>query len=445
MLRHEGRLLRQVNPIYRAAYDQMMVSGLYEDLTQRGLLVAHREVEPAGIASPDAYKLLEPERIAFVSYPYEWSFSQLRAAALATLAIQQLALKHGMSLKDSSAYNIQFVDTKPVLMDTLSFEPYQEGQPWVAYRQFCQHFLAPLALMSCCDIRLGLLLRDFIDGVPLDLAASLLPWRTCFNFGLLTHLHLHAAAQKRYTGKDVSKQQRGARISQQQLTALIESLRSAVRGLTWKPDQTAWADYYQGDSYTRAGAAHKETVVREFLAETGIRSVLDLGANTGRFSRIASGAGIFTISADFDPGAVEINFRQAVEEKAANLLPLVIDLTNPSPALGWASAEREAFVERCQVDAVMALALIHHLAIANNVPLPDIAALFARLGEWLIVEFVPKSDPKVQTLLATRQDIFPGYTPEGFEAAFRTQYEIVRAEPIAESDRRLYLMRRSVS
>jgi ribosomal protein L11 methylase PrmA len=160
-------------------------------------------------------------------------------------------------------------------------------------------------------------------------------------------------------------------------------------------------------------------------------------------SRLASEAGRFTLSVDADPGAVELNYRQAKQDKTPNLLPLLLDLTNPSPALGWRSAERDSFVERARADAVMALALIHHLAIANNVPLPDIGAFFAQLAGWLIVEFVPKSDPKVQTLLVTREDIFPMYTPEGFEAAFSQYFEIVRAEHIAESDRRLYLMRRS--
>jgi hypothetical protein len=172
---HQGRLLRQVNLIHRAAYDQLPRLRLLPMSWERRLLVPHQEVEGAGIAGPDAYKLLEPQRIPFIAYPYEWSFSQLRDAALATLAIQQRALKRGMSLKDASAYNIQFVDARPILIDTLSFEPYREGQPWVAYRQFCQHFLAPLALMSGRDIRLGLLLRDFIDGIPLDLASRLPP------------------------------------------------------------------------------------------------------------------------------------------------------------------------------------------------------------------------------------------------------------------------------
>src|SRR6185503_16964008 len=185
-----GVLYRQVNRKYEQEYARLMESGLYEKLVKAGLLIPHLEVDEAPAESEVtrafAYKIIQPERAPFISYPYEWSFGQLKDAALATLSIQRRALKVGMSLKDASAYNIQFVRGKPTLIDTLSFEIYKEGQPWVAYRQSCQHFLAPLALMALKDVRLNQLLRVYIDGVPLDLASGLLPAKTRLNFGLLT-------------------------------------------------------------------------------------------------------------------------------------------------------------------------------------------------------------------------------------------------------------------
>src|ERR1043165_5499796 len=215
-----------------------MESGLYEKLVKAGLLIPHIEVDRSPAESEAvqaaAYKILQPERVPFISYPYEWSFGQLKDAALATLSIQRRALKVGMSLKDASAYNIQFVRGKPVLIDTLSFEIYKEGQPWVAYRQFCQHFLAPLALMALRDVRLSQLLRVYIDGVPLDLASELLPSKTRFNFGLLTNIHLHASAQKRYSGTEV-KSRAATTFSKQAMIGLIDGLDSAVRKLDWKP------------------------------------------------------------------------------------------------------------------------------------------------------------------------------------------------------------------
>ena len=192
-----GILFRQINRTYSEDYARLMDSGLYEKLVKANVLIPHVEVDQAPAEKEAAFKVIQPERVPFISYPYEWSFSQLKDAALATLSIHKRALKLGMSLKDASAYNIQFVHGKAMLIDTLSFEVYKAGEPWTAYKQFCQHFLAPLTLMSYRDIRLSQLLRVYIDGVPLDLVSELLPFKTKFNFGLLTHIHVHASSQKR--------------------------------------------------------------------------------------------------------------------------------------------------------------------------------------------------------------------------------------------------------
>ena len=222
----------------------------------------------------------------FISYPYEWSFGQLKDAALATLSIQKRALKAGMSLKDASAYNIQFVRGKATLIDTLSFEIYKEGQPWVAYRQFCQHFLAPLALMALKDVRLNQLLRVYIDGVPLDLASELLPWRTRLNFGLLTHIHLHAGAQKRYSGEEVKS--RGGSMSKQAMTGLIDSLDSTVRN--WIGSRAA----PNGEIITTSRIIPmRPSSIRSNSSVNGRsafsrRMIWDLGANNGVFSRVAA-------------------------------------------------------------------------------------------------------------------------------------------------------------
>lgn len=436
----DGVIYRQVNASYRSHYDHLLQSGLYQDLVDAGLLIAHVEVHLTLARSDEAYKVIRPEVVPFVSYPYEWSFSQLKAAALATLAIQKRALAFGMSLKDCSAYNIQFVRGKPTLIDTLSFEMYQEGLPWVAYRQFCQHFLAPLALMSYRDVRLNQLLRVYIDGVPLDLAASLLPFRSRLRLPLLFHIHLHARSQQHFADKVIDRDAVQGRVSRQSLLGLIDNLESAVKKLQWNPQGTDWADYYQDDSYDSVGLEHKKRLVAEFLDEAAPKTVWDLGSNVGLFSRIAASKGIQTISWDMDPGCVDINYRQVIANGETNLLPLVLDLTNPSPAIGWENRERMSILERGPADAVLALALVHHLAISNNVPLDKIASFFAKLCRWLIIEFVPKDDPKVQKLLATREDIFLDYTRQGFEDAFGRSFVIKRSEPIRNSKRILYLM-----
>ena len=413
-----------------------MECGLYDKLVKAGLLIPHTEVDQTPAEAGVAFKVIQPERVPFISYPYEWAFSQLKDAALATLAIHKRALKYDMALKDASAYNIQFVNGKAILIDTLSFEKYKQGQPWIAYRQFCQHFLAPLALMAYCDVRLSQLMRVYIDGVPLDLASKLLPAHTRLNFGLLTHIHLHASAEKRFAGESVGQ----AKMSRNALIGLVESLEATVRKLSWKPTGTRWSNYYDITNYSDLAFEHKTQVVGEWVARVKPNLVWDLGANTGMFSRLACSAGVFTVAFDIDPAAVEQNYLQAKNDKEKNLLPLQLDLTNPSPALGWANRERESFRERGPADMVLALAVIHHLAITNNVPLPQLADFLAEMGKWQVIEFVPKSDSQVQKMMAAREDIFPNYTQEGFEAAFSEQFTIHESVAVRESQRQLYLM-----
>lgn len=439
-----GALYRQVNRRYREDYDLLMQSGLYDTLVREGLLIPHEESAEPAPADDIAYKVIVPRRIPFVSYPYEWCFSQLKDAALATLAIQKKAFEAGMSLKDASAYNIQFDRGRPVMIDTLSFEKYREGEPWVAYRQFCQHFLAPLVLMAFTDVRMGQLMRVYIDGVPLDLASRLLPMRTRLSPSLFTHIHLHARYQRRYAGADKSAAQlKKRKIGRLGFAGLVDNLESTVRKLSWKPAGTEWEGYYDQTNYTPAAFADKERLVGEFVEAAGPKTVWDLGANTGHFSRIAAEHAALVVSFDIDPAALEKNYIECAG--AGGVLPLLSDLTNPSPSLGWALAERDSLIERRGADAVLALALIHHLAISNNVPLDMIVDFFAELCETLIVEFVPKEDSQVQRLLATREDIFPDYTPEGFESALAGRFDIVRRAEISESRRLLYLARKSGS
>jgi len=431
-----------VNRVYAENYDRLMESGLYDKLVKAGLLIPHQEVEQAPGEKEAAYKVLQPELVPFISYPYEWSFAQYKDAALATLSIQKRALKAGMSLKDASAYNIQFLHGSPVLIDTLSFETYQEGQPWVAYKQFCQHFLAPLALMAMRDVRLSQLMRVHIDGVPLDLASKLLPFGSRLWFGLLTHIHIHAGAQRRFADAEIGGPKARGGMSRQSMLGLIESLQATVKKLEWKVGGTEWGNYYDITNYSNTAFEHKKEVIAGWVERVNPALVWDLGANNGEFSRIASAAGIYTVSSDIDPAAVEQNYRRVRQQKENNLLPLLLDLTNPSPALGWANRERDAFDQRGPADMIFALALVHHLAISNNVPLPRVAEYFAGLGRWLVIEFVPKSDSQVQKLFRSREDIFNQYTKEGFEQVFNLYYSMREIIPVNDSERTLYLLQK---
>jgi ribosomal protein L11 methylase PrmA len=438
---HEGMLYRQVNALYRKEYNKLMKSGLYEKLVNKNWLVPHNEIDGPRLTG-HAYKILQPSKINFISYPYEWCFSQLKDAALRTLDIQDMAIDHDMTLKDASSYNIQFAESGPIFIDTLSFKTYQEGSPWEAYRQFCQHFLAPLALMSKVDVRLSQLLRVYIDGIPLDLASKLLPFSTRFDGGLLFHIHLHARMQKKHAESGANVKQKNSRrisISKIGLKGIITSLRKAIGRLDWEPVGTEWVDYYQSTNYSDTSFKEKTRLVKEFLLCVNPKMVWDLGANTGQFSRIATSQGALAIAFDVDMGAVEVNYRQVSAESIA-LLPLVVDLTNPTPSLGWHSSERDSLIARGPADCVLALALIHHLVISNNLPFDLVACFFADVSRNLIIEYVPKDDSQVQRLLSSRTDIFESYTIEAFETAFEKYFSIVDKRALSSSSRTLYLM-----
>ena len=443
MFTRDRTIYRQVNDVYRSDYERLMGSGLYDEAVAAGDLVPHEEVD-AAFAAPGGWRVLRPERVAFVSYPYEWCFGQLKDAALLTLRLQRTALKSGMSLKDASAYNVQFHLGRPVWIDTLSFERLREGMPWVAYRQFCEFFLGPLALMAYTHEQLHQLLRVYIDGIPVPVSSSILPARTWLQPGLALHIHLHARAGRGKSGAAATASTaRPKRVmSRTSLLGLIDSLERTVKGLRWKPEGTVWADYYEATNYSEPAVEHKRDVVARAIDRLQPSTVWDLGANVGIFSQLASDRGIPTIAFDVDAAAVEKNYRSVVARKQPLLLPLLLDLTNPSGGIGWAGGERLSLVERGPAGAALALALIHHLAIGHNVPFERIASFLASIARSLVIEWVPKEDSQVQRMLATRDDVFTDYTEAHFADAFAAWFDVAETVPLRDSKRQIYVMRR---
>jgi len=445
VFRRDGVLYRQVQPSAAADWEAFRSSGLYERLVAERMIVEHEDVGLQLAALPGASAVIRPRLIEFISYPYEWAFSQLKEAALLTVELQSRALDAGMRLRDASAYNVQFDAGRPILIDSLSFEVAEPTEPWPAYRQFCEHFLAPLALMAYRDARCGLMLRDFIDGIPLDLAARLLPGRTRLNLGLSAHIHLHAGAQRRAAKEPPPAEvaeRRQRRISETGQRALLDSLRRTVEGLRYEPS-SQWVDYATTTSYSESATASKGQIVREMLTQAGgAGTAWDVGANVGVYSAMAADAGYRVIAFDQDAASVEAHWRRVRGDGNPAILPLVLDLANPSPAIGWGLEERRSFLERGEPDVMLALALVHHLAIGNNVPLASVARLFARMAPLAIVEFVPKEDPMTRRLLAARPDIFEHYSIDGFRDAFAASFRTVREAPVADSPRTLFLLER---
>ena len=435
----DGILYRQVNSSYLNQYLKMNESGLLRALLEKGWLIPHIETDQK-CPFENGFCVIRPERIPLISYPYEWSFSALRDAAVLTLRIHLAALDYGMILKDASAYNVQFMNGKPVFIDTLSFDFYEEGTPWIAYGQFCRHFLAPLLLMAHADVRLNRLMSNFIDGIPLDLADRILKGRGGF-FGK-QHVHWHAASIARYadTSDRIGEKRpiKTLSLPKSRQRALVESMILGLQKLRFPGQDTEWADYSTLTSYTDSGADSKRSIVTGFLDQVRPSSVWDLGANDGAYSVLAAKAGAQTVAFDADPVAVERCYR-SIRDQGIPLLPLLMDLTNPSANIGFAGRERSSMAERGRPDCIMMLAVIHHMAISNNVPFELLALWLSEMSDHLIIEFVPKSDPQVQRLLLSREDIFDRYTQENFESVFSRYMKLRAKKPVSGSERTLYL------
>ena len=415
VFRREGVLYRQVNRSYAPTFDRLEKTGFLRQLQHDDLLIRHEQLGPEYGSTADALTVLRPEVVPFISYSYEWCFGELRDAAL------------------------QLVGGYPVFIDSLSFGIYTEGQPWQAYGQFCEHFLAPLALMTEHDPRLAAIQRSFSDGIPLEIASRLLGMKTWLRPGLMLHIHAHAKSRAHFAHHAGTPRDRT--LSLAALRRLVDHLRRIIEELRLDPGRTPWADYETEHNYTPEAATEKREAVREMLARLKPATVWDLGANTGVFSAAAP-EGARVVAIDGDHAAVERHY-QRVRQKSRSILPLVMDLSNPSPARGWAHAERKSLAERGPADAVLALALIHHLVLGGGVPLASVAKWLSGLTRFAIVEFVPPDDEQVLRLTAGRTEPTHPYSESDFRRAFEHCFSLLETRAVPNSGRVLYLFEKT--
>ncbi len=429
---------RQLNKSYRIHYEQLMNSRLYQKLVDKKLLVPHSEIDAIKFDISTHYKTIKPQHIPIISYPYEWCFNQLKDAALLTLTILKDSLRNDMILKDATPFNIQFVDGKSIFIDTSSFEKYEEGKPWIAYKQFCENFLSPLLLMSYTSTSLNKLLIAFPDGIPLSIVSKLLPLKSRFNLWILLHIHFQA----RYKSVKANVKNDARKMSKQRLLGLIQNLYSLIDSLSLKNEISAWSNYYENNILSDEYLRSKDLIVSNLLSKISLKSALDFGTNTGRYAQLLSSKNIPVVATDFDHNCIDNLYCEIKKNQTKNILPLVIDLANPTPALGFANNERDSFLNRSHSDLILALALVHHLAIGKNIPLNKIAEQFSSIGNYLIIEFVPKSDEKVKLLLQNREDVFLSYTLENFELTFSKFYSIIEKQIVNSTNRVIYLMQK---
>lgn len=429
---HSGeRVLRALSATALSDWRSIANRPFFAHLQSRGDIVPTREVPPqeqaALRAPPWAAALLEHRPVPFWSYPYEWCFGMLRDAALLHLRILHAALPEGVILKDASPYNVQFQGFRPLFIDIGSFTLHRADQPWTAYRQFCELMLIPLFLQAYRGIDLQPVLRGELEGVPIDQASRWFSGRDWLRPGVVAHVVLHGWLQRwaqRGTERTAdSLQASGFTVALIQRN--VERLRRLVERLRWQPRRTTWTEYDAAQPHVQLDRDTKAELVRRVCAARHRKLVWDLGSNLGQYARIAAEFADTVVAMDQDHGCVELLYRDLQRHGPDNILPLRIDLANPSPALGWRGRERLRLEDRGRPELTLCLGLIHHLVIGANLPLDEVVDWFGDLTRELVLEFPLKSDPLVQRLLRNKADQYHDYSLEALESSLRQRFDVV--------------------
>ena len=436
---HDGNTLRRkINPIYYPQYKKLKDSGFFKTLIKNNLLISHEETS----VSEDEI-IITPEHIPFITNPYEWGFEQYKQAALLTLKIQKFALSKGFILKDASAYNVTFHKGKPIFIDTLSFDFYEEGTPWRAYKQFITHFLGPLVLARYHGNEVFNMLQSYIDGIPVKMISSMLPPKTKLSSVLYPNIHLLAKMESRHS-EDYKAQTKIAKLSLKAQNNIIESLYNYISKLSLK-EVSEWGDYYSKTNYNETAFNTKKDLIRNWVSPLNAKKLIDIGGNDGTFARTVQDLVPHIMVTDIDSNAVDANFSQILKNKEDNILPFVCDVLQPAPGIGFNNTERESLVHRLteyKPDVTMALALIHHITLSGNVPFEKSAAFFAKFSKNLIIEFPKREDSWVTSLLVRKREFinyFDFYNQIEFEKGYSKFFTLVKKEELAGTKRVMYL------
>ena len=441
VVQKDGLFYRLLFKEYQLEYDHLMQSGLYAKLQLKGLLIAHEEVPNSIVTNHDqsVYKTLKPAQIQFQSYPFEWSYTQWKKSILAFFQINQIALEYGMLLKDATPFNFYLKQGMAVMLDTSSFEFFKEGDKWNAYRQFCSEFLSPITLMHYNGQRWSRITRTHLRGLPLDFVSKQLPLKSWFNLNTLLHIHIHSKyANEKKNNTNKTK----AGFSVEKLKSLIAMMQSNLQNWS-KPYQFEkhWSEYYSKNIDSEQYLEHKEQVITKWLKQIRPTTVLDLGANTGKFSMLAAKYAQKVIALESDDICVDILEQQIQANKQKEIYTLVIDLAETASNLGALNKEFSSIYIRAKSQMIMGLAIVHHLHITNQLSFQQIAELFAMFStQYLIVEFIPITDNKVQFLIKDKKINLMDYNEIQFQKSLSNWFTIKESIGLKETDRTLYLL-----
>jgi ribosomal protein L11 methylase PrmA len=442
----DGHVYRTVLPKAAEDYQFVRSTGLIDKLCLSDQLIAETLVNPAvlGVDGEGARYVLEHPMLPFISYPYEWSFQALKAAALLHLDVHLTSLDHGVTLSDASAYNIQFQGPRPVFIDSLSFRRYREGEFWMGHRQFCEQFVNPLLLRALAGVPHSAWYRGALEGISAQQLSPLLRWRHKLSWNVLAHVVLQARLQGRADSQFAAKHRvRNRKLSLLAFRQILKGLRKWIAKLEpADTGKTTWSDYAGSHSYGSEELNAKRNLVAEFSRSLRPNLLLDIGCNTGDYAQLALESDArYVVGLDSDQGALSLAYDRAVD-KDLNFLPLYLDAANPSPSQGWAQAERMGLTQRADPDGILALAMVHHLSIGKNIPLQEVVNWLVAMAPEGVIEFVSKSDPMIQHMLSIREDIFDDYSEESFVRYLEQKAQIVRSSAVSGPNRRLFWFRR---
>ena len=436
----EGIIKRAIFPIYFKQYKALKTTGFFENLFKNKLLIPHTE-----LSANDDKIVIQPENIPFITYPYEWSFNMYKEAALLTLKLQKYSIEHGFSLKDATAFNVTFHEGKAIFIDTLSFDFYQENTPWRAYKQFITHFLGPLVLAHYHGAQPLKLMSNFIDGIPIKMIASMLPFKSKMSPFLYSNIHLLAKFEDKHN-EDYRGEAKASTLSKKGQQNIIESLYDYIKKLTLK-EHSEWGNYYNKTNYSDDAFIQKSTIINQWISNLNTETLIDVGGNDGTFVRKIDAKLKQALVCDIDNNAVDFNYKTIKEHKESFMTPFVLDVLNPSAAVGFQNAERDSFINRIKAfapDVTLALAVIHHMSLSGNVTFDMSAKFFASFSSYLVIEFPKRNDSWVQRLLNNKVDFkdhFDFYNLENFEQSYATYFDVVEKISIQNSERVMYLLK----
>lgn len=442
------RIFRALRKSGAESYIEAKNNGLLQCLEEKNLIIKSWEATKADFTDFECFDptidiIIEQQRIPVFSYPFEWSFDMLKDAAILSLDLLLLATRFNYSLKDSSAYNIQFLGSHPIFIDIPSIKPYVKNEPWIGYTQFCQHFLFPLLIFTSKKIPFSPFLKTHLDGIPVQITKKILGFHAFKSWGIMKHVALQSWLQGHFAAeqKELRESAKSVRFTLKHVISLATEMRQSIKKISRTKSDSVWSNYQDNRIYEKETIEQKKHFITQHLQQLKPQCILDLGCNTGEFSLLGAQHGAYVIAIDSDEPSINQLYLHCKQTKEQRILPIVMDITNPTPQLGWELMERQSIFERFNPDCVLLLALTHHLCLTSNIGWKQIFSFLQRLkARQVIVEFVPKSDPMAIQLLANKEDIFDWYTENMFIKEATKQYCIIDQVQLHKTGRTLYCL-----